>query len=51
MLGDFAWKAFELTGSLESYVFYKELSNNATQREEVEETNGAINPAVIAVAN
>ena len=27
MLKDFAWKAFENTGSIDSYIFFRELDN------------------------
>jgi hypothetical protein len=47
MLRDFAWKAFESTGDIEAYKFYKEIQKNANSineskiaEEEAATTNG-----------
>jgi len=31
MLREFAWKAFESTGSIDSYIFLKEIENHQNQ--------------------
>lgn len=35
MLKDFAWKAFESTGDIEAYKFYKEIEASSNLSEEV----------------
>lgn len=34
MLTDFTWKTFERTGSIESYIFFKELTNHKNRGKE-----------------
>lgn len=34
MLKEFAWNAFEKTGSIDAYVFYKEIEANSRMQEE-----------------
>lgn len=47
MLRDFAWYTFEKTGSLESYIFFKQLEDKGTFPEEqtIAEQEAAISNA------
>lgn len=44
MLKEFAWNAFEYTGNIESYIFYKEIEENsrATEQRRMAEAEAAI---------
>jgi|LSQX01.3.fsa_nt_gb hypothetical protein len=44
MLTDFIWRTFENTGSIESYMFFKELHNKNKKQKE-----GALDEVVISM--
>lgn len=50
MLKDFAWNTFEITGNIESYIFYKEIEDKAKGINELANMNGEAEADVSGVS-